>query len=92
MKKAQFLAGSIERAMVFPNIGREGPTEEGGRHVLSVHIETIPLPKGSVFRGRVQHGKRTLRFSITVPVWIIVPVPIMVPLWITVTVPIVVPV
>ena len=30
--------------------GREGPTKEGGRHVLSIHIENITLPRGPAFR------------------------------------------
>lgn len=30
--------------------GREGPTEEGGCHVFSIHIESVPLARGPAFR------------------------------------------
>lgn len=29
---------------------REGPTEEGGCHVFSIHVESISLPRGPAFR------------------------------------------
>lgn len=29
--------------------GREGPAEEGGRHVLSIHIQCVPLSRGPPF-------------------------------------------
>lgn len=33
--------------------GREGPSEEGGRHVLAIHIQCVPLSRGPAFREGV---------------------------------------
>lgn len=50
---SSLLSGWVHGEVNDVSKGGEGPSEEGGCHVLSIHIQSIPLPRGPPFGERV---------------------------------------